>query len=163
VGAAHPGATRRPPGSAETAPPTTAPPAHHVGDAVPLSGAGGLSAVVQVAAVVDPATPAASYDRAGTGLRYAAARLAVRDTGAAPLTTNLLDDVTVTDGAAAPVDPVVLDMSNCPVIFGGELSLAPGAAGVGCVAFELPAAAPVAAIQVHLGPTPADGATWVNP
>lgn len=143
---------------------TTAPPAHHVGDAVPLTGAGGLAAIVQVVGVVDPATPAAAYDQPGAGLRYVAARIALHNVGPAPLTTNLLSDASVDDGTGSPVSPIVLDMANCPVDFGGELALAPGGpVSVECVAFEVPAAAPVKAVQVRIAPPPAGQATWSNP
>lgn len=149
--------------AAPATPSTTAPPALHVGGAMRLTGAGGVAAIVQVVAVVDPAAAAAGYDRPGAGQRYVATRVAVNDVGTVPLTTDLLTDVAIDDGTGALVSPVVLDMANCPVDFGGELALAPAGVAVSCVAFELPAAAPVKAVQVHIAAPPGGQATWSNP
>lgn len=157
-----------PPGSRQsvptTAPPTTAAPLLPLGTAVNVTGPGPSLALVNATAIVDPASPAHSYDAAGPGQRFVAVRLQIADTGPIALQENALTDTTISVSTGAAVAPVVTEVAGCGSFVGGEFALGPHSAVVAtCVTFELPTATAVTVVHFALGRDVAGQGSWAVP
>ncbi|MDQ6785054.1 MAG: hypothetical protein M3063_16780 [Actinomycetota bacterium] len=151
-------AARQPVASATS---STAPAASPLGTAITVNGPDGAQASVNVAAIVDPAAPAYSYDAAGSGQRFLAVKLKVTDTGDVALQENALEDTTLVDSTGASQTPVVTEAAGCATIVGGEIALGPHSTQVQtCVTFELPSTSTVKVVHVSLGRNVAGQGSW---
>ncbi|MGI8751600.1 MAG: hypothetical protein ACR2MN_04700 [Acidimicrobiales bacterium] len=144
-----------------TAPPTTAAPAVPLGTPVDVAGPAGTLASVNATAVVDPASPAYSYDAAGPGQRFVAVKVSITDTGSTPLQENALEDTSIVVSTGAAQTPVVTEVAGCASFVGGAFDLAPNSAAAdSCVTFELPTAATVKVVHFALGQDASGQGTW---
>ncbi len=143
------------------APPTTAAPAVPLGTPVDVAGPAGALASVKATAVVDPASPAYSYDVAGPGQRFVAVKVSITNTGSTPLQENALEDTSIVVSTGAAQTPVVTEVAGCASFVGGAFDLAPhSAAADSCVTFELPTAATVRVVHFALGRDASGQGTW---
>ncbi|MDQ2727338.1 MAG: hypothetical protein M3Y91_05645 [Actinomycetota bacterium] len=147
-----------------TTPPTTTAPVAPLGTPVAVPGPGGAQASVDATAIVDPASPAHSYDAPGPGQRFVAVKVEITDTGATPLQENALDDMSIVSSTGAAQTPVVTEVAGCASFVGGAFALGPDTAAVdSCVTFELPTTATVKVVHFALGRDTAGQGAWAVP
>lgn len=139
------------PVSTSTIPTTTTTVAVAPGTALEVSGAGGIAATVTFSRLVDPASPAYSFETVGAGLRFVAVQLTVANRGTVPIDESAQAATTVVDDTGHTIAAVIDELVGCPGFPGGVVDLAPGASATGCVAFELPSSAKVHQVRFAFG------------
>jgi len=113
--------------------PTTLLPPARVGGLVSLPPIGSSPSVqVTLVQLVDPGVGTISNPVAGD--RYVGVQLRVKNTGTAPAQQDLNGDTMIEDSQGNLYSPIDVALQNCP-------ALGAGRSGVGCVTFEVSAAA----------------------
>jgi hypothetical protein len=119
---------------------------------------------VNATAIVDPASPAYSYDAAGPGQRFVAVKLVIADTGATALRENTSVDTSIVVSTGTTQTPVVTTVAGCSGFVGGEFALGPHTGAVdSCVTFELPTGSTVKVIHFAIGRDTAGQGSWAAP
>ncbi len=110
--------------------------------------------------VVDPSTPASSFDEIPAGKRQVALQFRIVATGAVAYAADPVDRVKVTDssGQSYIVD-LVPDTTAGPVI-DTALTLAPGDTALGFVTVTLPKGVKIAVVEYTATPFGGDTARW---
>ena len=130
--------------------PAKAPRAARTGDPITLKGTtAGETMRVTVVRVFKHARPATSLDAAPAGQRLVAVQIRLTDTGTRPYRDSPSNGATVVDAKGESFQAAISSVTGCPSFPGTEV-IPVGASGLGCVVFQVPAAAKIVGVQFTL-------------
>lgn len=139
--------------SAPTSPATSAPaksaPAK-IGDSITLAGQNGEKVTVTVVKVTDPAKPSDQYMTPDAGNRFVAVQLRFVNAGTVAYSDSVDNGAVLIDAAGQSFSAEPYTTTAGPGFATGEVTIAPGATGLGWITFQMPTASKVASIQVGL-------------
>jgi hypothetical protein len=122
----------------------------HLGTAITLTGNdSGEQMSVTVTKVITSAKGSDDFSQAPAGDRLFAVQFRLRDTGSAAYSDAPSNGAAVTDSKGQSYQSGFETVTGCPA-FPDTENIAPGATGLGCVAFEVPKAAVITQVQFTL-------------
>jgi len=154
TGAAHPPGTSAPATGTSTG---------QLGASLAVSDTSGTQLDVTLTKVVDPASGANQYTSPAKGNHFAGIKLAIRNTATTTYQNNANNETTITLTSGKTLHADYNPITGCSNFDNGQITLKSGAAGTGCVTFQIPKGQKV--VKVAYGNTifPGRTAEWQVP
>lgn len=122
-----------------------------LGKVVIVTDSAGDDVAVEVATIIDPATPATEFDAAPAGDQLIGVRTVVINEATTPFTDDMNNDVTVIGSDSQTYTFAIDNIAGCTNFDNGDVDLTKGQGVLGCVAFNLPDGVSVAQVNFKPG------------
>ena len=131
-----------------------------VGATFPVSDSSGTKLDVTVQKVIDPASSASKYSKPASGRHFAGVQLRVKNAGMATYQNNVNNEtaVVLSNGKTQHAD--YNPIAGCGNFDNGQIKLASGKSGTGCVTFQVPNGDKVSAVRYGNTVFPGTTAEW---
>jgi hypothetical protein len=131
-----------------------------VGVSFPVSDSSGTKLDVTVQKVIDPASGASKYSKPASGRHFTGVQLRVKNTGTTTYQNNVNNETTVVLSNGKTQDANFNPIAGCGNFDNGQIKLASGKSGTGCVTFQVPNGAKVTAVRYGNTVFPGTTAEW---
>ena len=131
-----------------------------VGATFPVSDSSGTKLDVTVQKVIDPASGASKYSKPASGKHFVGVQLQVKNAGTATYQNNVNNETTVVLSNGKTQDAGYNPIAGCGNFDNGQIKLASGKSGTGCVTFQVPNGAKVTAVRYGNTVFPGTTAEW---
>lgn len=153
----HPAGT---PPSTSTKPPVGGTSTGQPGATLAVSDSSGTKVDVTLKKLIDPASGANSYTKPASGKRFVGVKLRVKNTAAATYQNNANNETVVVLSDGKTLHASYKPIANCGNFDNGQIKLKSGAAGTGCVTFQVPKGQQVVKVSYSNTVFPGTTAQW---
>jgi len=150
-----------PPGKAQPA--FTSSGSGPVGTTLSVSDSSGTKLGVTVEKVIDPASGANKYSKPAAGKHFIGVQLRVHNTATATYQNNAHNETTIVLSNGKTRDAAYKPIGGCGNFDNGQIKLASGTSGTGCVTFQVPNGDKVATVRYGNTVYPGTTAEWHLP
>jgi Domain of unknown function (DUF4352) len=134
-----------------------------VGATFSVSDSSGTKLDVTVEKVIDPASGANKYTKSASGKHFIGVQLRVHNAATTAYQNNANNETTIVLSNRKTRDAAYNPIAGCGNFDNGQIKLATGASGTGCVTFQVPNGDKVAAVRYGNTVYPGTAAEWRLP
>ena len=122
-----------------------------VGQALIMTGSGGLNLDVTVTQLIDPATSDNQFETPDAGKRFVAVQVTFADKGSSTVQEDANNEMTILGSDSQIYSADFDSIQGCTNFNDGEYELTPGGTVTGCVNFQVPTAVKVGSVKFSPG------------
>jgi hypothetical protein len=158
--AAEPAASTGGTPSPGTSAPPTGTSTGQLGSTLPVSDTSGTQLDVTLTKVIDPASGANSYSKPASGKHFVGVKLRVQNEALSTYQGNANNETTITLSNGKTLHADYNPIAGCGNFDNGQIKVMSGAAGTGCVTFQVPKSSKVVEVRYRNTVFPGTTAQW---